>query len=49
MTGGAQLWIATASFASFKASSAKKAAAYKALAHNQEWLGGEEERSSRRK
>ena len=32
-----------------KASSAKKAAAYKALAHNEEWLGGEKERSRRRK
>ena len=32
-----------------KASSAKKAAAYKALAHNEEWLGGEKERSRRGK
>ena len=32
-----------------KASSAKKAAAYKVLAHNEEWLGGEKERSRRRK
>ena len=32
-----------------KASSAKKAAAYKPLAHNEEWLGGEGERSRRRK
>ena len=32
-----------------KASSAKKAAAYKALGHNEEWLGGEKERSRRRK
>jgi hypothetical protein len=32
-----------------KASSAKKAAAYKALAHNEEWLGSEKERSRRRK